>query len=222
MAGTSCFHSAAFKVISLGCLGVAIMIAIALSLAYTLGANPPKSTVKYSSIYDPAMKVVADTKPCSDDALGACGTVLTYGTPNSSAEVTVSSAGADASGAQVRLCFGKAYTVDRPWRSANDVIGKDKQCAKVACQIDSLDGGEGKCTYNVGDTTGTAVYYFRALAVDSSGKFIAASQDAEDGYFQVNSYQGRTQSIIVGVAVMSVVAWTILIGGLVWEKVKKV
>merc|ERR1711918_245473 len=55
------------------------------------------------------------------------------------------------------------YTVDRPWRSANDVIGKDKQCAKVACQIDSLDGGEGKCTYNVGDTTGTAVYYFRVL-----------------------------------------------------------
>merc|ERR1711920_1038829 len=97
----------------------------------------------------------------------------------------------------------QGHLLGLPWHRHHD---RDRPFARLHAwreppQVDSLDGGEGKCTYNVGDTTGTAVYYFRALAVDSSGKFIAASQDAEDGYFQVNSHQGRTQSIIVGVAV---------------------
>merc|ERR1711981_1232223 len=172
----SCFSSTTFKVVSLGCFGVAVMMAIALSLASTLGAPPQKSLVAYSSIEGDTLAVTSYTKP---------------------------------------------YIAGRPWRKTNDVIGNDKQCGIVACKGVAVEGSEAKCTWTVGDMLGQAVYYFRALGADESGAFVTGVTNSEEN-FQIDVYNGRTTSIIIAVIVMSCIAWAILIGGLIMERMKKI
>ena len=198
------------------------MMAIALSLAFTLGAPKQMSTVPYSSIEDPSMTVTSNADPCKNPELGACGTQLTYGTDMSSLQFTadVPGNGTGAESVTFQVCYTDPYIKGRPWRKANDVIGNDKQCGIQACKNVTLIDGTATCTYEVGDMLGEAVYYFRALAADSSGTFIMGTTN-KDELFQINLYNGRTTSIIVGVIVMSVVSWCILLGGLIWEKVKK-
>merc|ERR1711977_312586 len=207
----SCFSSTTFKVVSLGCFGVAVMMAIALSLAFTLGAPPQKSLVAYSSIEGDTLAVTSSAKPCTSDEIGACPTVLTYGQANETLEFTMT----------VPVCYTKPYIAGRPWRKTSDVIGNDKQCGIVACKGVAVEGSEAKCTWTVGDMLGQAVYYFRALGADESGAFVAGVTNSEEN-FQINTYNGRTTSIIVAVIVMSCVAWAILIGGLIMERVKKI
>lgn len=178
---------------------------------------------EFSVIESPTTTVKSSAEPCNSTKMGACGTVLEYGTPNSTLEVEVSAENTDmVASAQVRLCYAKPYIVDRPWRAASNVIGKDKQCAAIACNNMLFDGDAATCTYNVGNLQGDGVYYFRALLVGENGQFISASE-VKDGvdYFQINSYNGRTTPIIIAVIVMSCVAWAILIFGLVRERLKK-
>mmetsp|Transcript_779 Transcript_779/g.1806 ORF Transcript_779/g.1806 Transcript_779/m.1806 type:complete len:230 (+) Transcript_779:247-936(+) len=215
------------SVAMLGLLGVSVMLSVALSLAYTQGEPDFRSPVLYTSIETDAVSVESDVVPCSTDELGACGTVLEYGTANSSLGVTVSisddEALSDVSYAEVRLCFGKSFTTGRPWRSPSDVIGKDKQCSIKACGNVTFEGSEGKCVYNVADNLGESVYYFRALLVKGTGdepQYVAAAQNT-DGLFQIDAYQGRTTGIIIAVAVMSAISWVVLIGGFTLEKFKR-
>merc|ERR1711943_51956 len=87
--------------------------------------------------------------------------------------------------------------------------------------VTPIEGGEAKCTWTVSDMLGTAVYYFRAIAADEEGTFIMGAANMDEN-FQIDSYSGRTTPIIIAVAVMSCVAWAILIGGLIMERVKKI
>jgi hypothetical protein len=219
----SCFKSQAFKVFSLGGLGVAVMMAIALSLAFTLGAPKPMSTVPYSSIEDPSMTVESSAAPCNTPELGACGTVLTYGTDEQTLDFTATVPGgnsSDAASVTFQICYTQPFIAGRPWRKTSDVIGQDKQCGVMACKDVPIEGTTASCTYTVGDMLGEAVYYFRALASDSKGVYVMGNTN-QDEMFQIDLYEGRTTGIIVGVIVMSVVAWVILIGGLIYEKMKK-
>lgn len=219
----SCFSSTTFKVVSLGCFGVAVMMAIALSLAFTLGAPPQKSLVAYSSIEGDTLAVTSSAKPCTSDEIGACPTVLTYGQTNDTLEFTTTVPGnsSDVKTVTVQVCYTKPYIAGRPWRKTNDVIGNDKQCGIVACKGVAVEGSEAKCTWTVGDMLGQAVYYFRALGADESGAFVTGVTNSEEN-FQIDVYNGRTTSIIIAVIVMSCIAWAILIGGLIMERMKKI
>ena len=221
-ASTSFFASPAFKVIMLGLFGLCCMMAVALSLAFTLGAPKPFSPVLYSSIEDPVMTVTTNAEDCSTPELGACGTVLMYDSPKDSLKLsaTVPGNSSDAASVTFQVCYAKPFTVGRPWRSPKDVIGKDKQCGIKACANVAIEGGTAECTYTVGDVLGQGVYYTRALAADSEGTFIMGNTDM-DQYFQIDAYNGRTTSIIIGASVMSAVAWAILAAGLIMERVKK-
>ena len=216
------YTSPAFKVIMLGLFGLCCMMAVALSLAFTLGAPKPFSPVLYSSIEDPAMTVTSNAEDCSTPELGACGTVLMYDSPKDSLKLsaTVPGNSSDAASVTFQVCYAKPFTVGRPWRSPKDVIGKDKQCGIKACANVAIEGGTAECTYTVGDVLGQGVYYTRALAADSEGTFIMGNTDM-DQYFQIDAYNGRTTSIIIGASVMSAVAWAILAAGLIMERVKK-
>ena len=219
----SCFQSQAFKVFSLGGLGVCVMMAIALSLAFTLGAPKPMSTVLYTSIEDPSMTVESSAAPCTTAELGACPTVLTYGTDKQTLDFTATVPGgnsSDASTVTFQICYTEPFIAGRPWRKSSDTIGQDKQCGVMACKDVPIEGTTASCTYTVGDMLGEAVYYFRALASDSNGVYVMGNTN-QDELFQIDLYEGRTTGIIVGVIVMSVVAWAILIGGLIYEKLKK-
>ena len=198
------------------------MMAVALSLAFTLGAPKPYSKVLYSSIEDPVMTVTTNAEDCSTPELGACGTVLMYDSPKDSLKLsaTVPGNSSDAASVTFQVCYAKPFTVGRPWRSPKDVIGKDKQCGIKACANVAIEGGTAECTYTVGDVLGQGVYYTRALAADSEGTFIMGNTDM-DQYFQIDAYNGRTTSIIIGASVMSAVAWAILAAGLIMERVKK-
>ncbi|QDZ18655.1 high affinity nitrate transporter [Chloropicon primus] len=222
MTMTSCFQSTTFKVVSLGCLGVAVMMAIALSLAFTLGAPTPKSTVAYTSIETTSLAVTSTAEPCKSDQIGACPTVLMYGQANDTLmfESTVEANSTEAKSVTFQVCYTDAYIGGRPWRKPADVIGSDKQCFS-ACKGVVLEGSTAKCTWTVGDMLGQAVYYFRALAADAEGTFVMGATNTGEN-FQVNVYNGRTTPIIVAVIVMSCVAWAILLGGLIMERVKKV
>ena len=197
-------------------------MAVALSLAFTLGAPKPYSKVLYSSIEDPVMTVTTNAEDCSTPELGACGTVLMYDSPKDSLKLsaTVPGNSSDAASVTFQVCYAKPFTVGRPWRSPKDVIGKDKQCGIKACANVAIEGGTAECTYTVGDVLGQGVYYTRALAADSEGTFIMGNTDM-DQYFQIDAYNGRTTSIIIGASVMSAVAWAILAAGLIMERVKK-
>ena len=131
-----CVTSQGCKVSVLGCFGVGVMMAIALSLAFTLGAPKQMSTVPYSSIEDPSMTVTSNADPCKNPELGACGTQLTYGTDMSSLQFTadVPGNGTGAESVTFQVCYTDPYIKGRPWRKANDVIGNDKQCGIQACK----------------------------------------------------------------------------------------
>ena len=196
-------------------------MAVALSLAFTLGAPKPYSKVLYSSIEDPVMTVTTNAEDCSTPELGACGTVLMYDSPKDSLKLSATVGNAsDAESVTFQVCYAKPFTVDRPWRSPKDVIGKDKQCGVVACANVAIEGGTAECTYTVGDALGEAVYYVRALASDAKGTYVMGNTN-KDQYFQIDAYNGRTTSIIIGASVMSAVAWAILAAGLIMERVKK-
>ena len=219
-ASTSFFASPAFKVICLGTIGVCCMMAVALSLAFTLGAPKPYSKVLYSSIEDPAMTVTSNAEDCSTPELGACGTVLMYDSPKDSLKLSATVGNAsDAESVTFQVCYAKPFTVGRPWRSPKDVIGKDKQCGIKACANVAIEGGTAECTYTVGDALGEAVYYVRALASDAKGTYVMGNTN-KDQYFQIDAYNGRTTSIIIGAAVMSAFAWSVLIGGLIAEQIQ--
>ncbi len=213
------YNSYPFKVGLLAFVGVAVMMSIALSLAFTLGAPKPYSKVLYTSIEDPALTIESSAKDCSTPELGACGTVLEYGTPLDTLTVsaTVPSGAGNFSAVTFQVCYADAFIAGRPWRSPKDTIGRDKQCGISACKSVPLEGGAtATCDYTVGDALGTSVYYFRALAENADGAFVAGNTN-KDQYFQINAYNGRTTGIVVGVAVCSVLAWAILGGGLVYE-----
>ena len=215
------YTSPAFKVIMLGLFGLCCMMAVALSLAFTLGAPKPFSPVLYSSIEDPAMTVTSNAEDCSTPELGACGTVLMYDSRKDSLKLSATVGNAsDAESVTFQVCYAKPFTVDRPWRIPKDVIGKDKQCGVVACANVAIEGGTAECTYTVGDALGEAVYYVRALASDAKGTYVMGNTN-KDQYFQIDAYNGRTTSIIIGASVMSAVAWAILAAGLIMERVKK-
>jgi len=219
------YTSYPFKVGLLAFVGVAVMMSIAMSLAFTLGAPKPYSKILYTSIEDPSLTVESTAKDCSTPEIGACPTVLMYGTSLDTLTVsaTVPSGGTPAgnySAMTFQVCYADAYTKGRPWRSPKDVIGRDKQCGISACKSVPLEGGSATCDYSVGDNLGTAVYYFRALAENEAGEFVAGNTN-KDQYFQIDTYNGRTTSIIIGAAVCSVLAWAILGGGLIYELVYK-
>lgn len=216
-------QSQAVKVTALGAVGVSVMMAIALSLAFTLGAPVPKSTVMYTSIDGTALEVTSSNKDCSSIELGACPTVLMYDTANQTVEFTTTVAGNDTSvkSVSVQVCYGAPYIAGRPWRKKTDVIGTDKQCGIKACTAVPVENGEAKCTWTVGDMLGTAVYYFRALGSDETGTFVTGATNMNEN-FQIDAYNGRTMPIIIAAAVMSGIAWAILIGGLIMERVKKI
>ncbi len=224
------YNSYPFKVGLLAFVGVAVMMSIALSLAFTLGAPKPYSKILYTSIEDPAFTLESSAKPCTSQELGACGTVLEYGTSESSLTVSATVPAnltanlpptvveySTPTAVTFQVCYADAFTVSRPWRAPRDTIGRDKQCGISACKSVPLDGGAtATCDYTVGDALGTSVYYFRALAENADGAFVAGNTN-KDQYFQINAYNGRTTGIVVGVAVCSVLAWAILGGGLVYE-----
>jgi len=230
---TPWYKSDAFKVFMLAVVGVAVMMSIAMSLAFTLGAPKPFSPILYTSIITPSFTVESTAKPCSSQELGACPTVLEYGTSLDSLTVSATvpanltegleeSLGAYATPTAVtfQVCYADAFVEGRPWRAPKDAIGRDKQCGISACKSVPLEGGSATCDYSVGDNLGTAVYYFRALAENEAGEFVAGNTN-KDQYFQIDTYNGRTTSIIIGAAVCSVLAWAILGGGLIYELVYK-
>mmetsp|Transcript_6541 Transcript_6541/g.16886 ORF Transcript_6541/g.16886 Transcript_6541/m.16886 type:complete len:241 (-) Transcript_6541:999-1721(-) len=232
---TPWYKSDAFKVFMLAVVGVAVMMSIAMSLAFTLGAPKPFSPILYTSIITPSFTVESTAKPCSSQELGACPTVLEYGTSLDSLTVSATvpanltegleeSLGAYATPTAVtfQVCYADAFVEGRPWRAPKDAIGRDKQCGISACKSVPLQEGTGArtatCDYTVGDDLGTAVYYFRALGENDKGDYVVGNT-AKDQYFQINTYNGRTTSIIAGVVACSVFAWGILIGGLIYEYV---
>lgn len=124
------YKSATFKVVSLGLLGVAIMMAVALSLAFTLGAPVPKSTVVYETIEAPnEISVKSSAGMCTSTEIDACPTILEYGTANDTLQFTTTVAGNDtASSVTVQVCYTDPYIVGRPWR-------KTRQVQTSNCQV---------------------------------------------------------------------------------------
>ena len=217
------YKSATFKVVSLGLLGVAIMMAVALSLAFTLGAPVPKSTVVYETIEAPnEISVKSSAGMCTSTEIDACPTILEYGTANDTLQFTTTVAGnGTASSVTVQVCYTDPYIVGRPWRKTNPVIGNDKQCGIIACKnVPVSADGTAKCEWTVTDMLGQAVYYMRALGADETGTFVVGSTNMDQN-FQTNIYNGRTTPIIIAVIVLSCLAWAILIGGLIKERYTK-
>jgi len=182
----------------------------------------PVSTTAFSSIENDQIVLTSDAVPCDEDKIGACGTVLTYEGPNNMLDITLEApeeALEGVSTAEFQLCYSKESMEKRPWRDADDIIGQDTQCSITACDDLTFTGNRTSCLYEINSDIGTAVFFLRALLKNEEGTYIQGAENMN--YFQIDGYLGRTTGIIVGSSVMSVVAWSILASGIMWERTKQ-
>jgi High-affinity nitrate transporter accessory len=85
-------------------------------------------------------------------------------------------------------CYSDVSSVDRPWRKAGPIIGKDKQCSiKVTSGLApvQLEDGNwgGEYTYTPGQGTGPAFYTVEAVEVCEDGLFCAFGKAT--GYYSI-------------------------------------
>jgi hypothetical protein len=53
----------------------------------------------------------------------------------------------------IMTCFSNSSSMDRAWRKANAIIGKDKQCNVEKPMVKGLPTGEGTYTWTPGELT---------------------------------------------------------------------
>ncbi|KAI8465807.1 MAG: hypothetical protein J3K34DRAFT_525056 [Monoraphidium minutum] len=113
----------------------------------------------------------------------------------------------------LRLCFSKPFTVDRPWRKANDAIDRDRSCSQTVAKMPLASNNTYTATWNVPKGAPKATWYAQVLVECANGTSTSYCQfdnTADVAYLGTKIIDSTPVSMTVAVAVCSAIAPTFL------------
>ncbi|KAK9825836.1 hypothetical protein WJX81_000981 [Elliptochloris bilobata] len=181
----------------LATLALSTLCAAAAAPVTLTSLTPAKMTISVTSFMVEGHKMAGKLSKSAD--LDAPGIPTLQATVNSNTEKDAVLVGYSMPPAAVPgvtstslyACYSKPSAYDRPWRQANDILSKDKQCQIVIAN--GLPPHQGNATWEIDENVPQATYFVRAYSLCGQTRCAFGNST---GFFQVNPIHNLPKEVI--------------------------